>query len=57
MQDDENRASDRLKIGEILLFPRDETHGRVCTNHINDTPGMVDINPGGKRREDGMKKP
>ena len=57
MHSDENRSPDRLKVGELLLFSRDDTHGRVCTNCKNDTPGNVDINPSGRAKEDGLEKP
>ena len=57
MHSDENRPPDCLKIGELLLFSRDDTNGRVCTNCKNDTPGNVDINPSGRAKEDGLEKP
>ena len=57
MHSDENKPSDHSEIGEILLFTGNETHGRVCTNRKNETPGNVDINTSGRAKEDGLEKP
>ena len=57
MKSDENTASDRPEIGEILILIRDETLGFVCMIPLNDTPGYVDIIQGGTMKSDKAEKP
>ena len=56
MQDDENRGKTGHKDGAEFSISGKETHGYVCRIGKNDTPGCVDIIPGGQSESGRPKK-
>ena len=56
MQSDEKPGETEAKVGAEFSISGKETHGCVCRIGKNDTPGCVDIIPGGQSESGRPKK-